>query len=277
MKKLLISIAVAVICTASANAETDIHLLPPVDAATTETKIPVGEDLIVENTGPIWYSPSTWFGSLWENSIELGINGSEGNADSFSILTGGKMKRESDATKFLADLTYGRTKAGGVETQNYALGNSRWDWKMNEQWFFYNKNTIEFDRFKPFDMRLSLTGGLGYDVIETDSTTLTTRLGAGASREFGGPADEWVPEANLGLDFERKINEVQKISGVMDYFPSWEDFGDYRLVTKVDWELLLRKDGNLSLKIGAIDRYDSTPNGNQANDLDYYATLLWKL
>ena len=27
----------------------------------------------------------------------------------------------------------------------------------------------------------------------------------------------------------------------------------------------------------ANEAYDSTPNGNQPNDFDYYATLLWKL
>ena len=257
-------------------AQDELQLLPPIDAAATD--IGVGEEIIVENTGPIWYSPTAWFTSpLWENSIELGINGSEGNAESFSILAGGKLKRESDASVLGLDISYGKTKSGGVETQNYALSNSRWDWKLNDRWFLYNKNTIEFDKFKAFDMRLVLSGGLGHHIIKNDATTLTGRLGAGASREFGGPADDWTPEANVGLDFEHKINKFQKINGVVDYYPSWEDFADYRLVSKIDWELLLSEDANLSLKIGAIDRYDSTPNGNVANDIDYYATLLWKM
>ena len=278
MKTPLIAIAICAACSTVSfgQNESDIQLLPPIDAAS--TVIPIGEEVIVENTGPTWYSPTTWFdGPLWENSLELGINGSEGNAESFSILAGGKLKRESDASAFAMDISYGKTKSSGVETQNYALFNSRWDWKLNERSFLYNKNVIEFDKFKAFDLRLVLSGGLGHHLIKNDQTTLTGRFGAGASREFGGPDDDWVPEANFGMDFEHKISKHQKINGVMDYYPSWEDYADYRLVSKIDWELLLSEQANLSLKLGAIDRYDSTPNGTKANDIDYFVTLLWKL
>ena len=34
---------------------------------------------------------------------------------------------------------------------------------------------------------------------------------------------------------------------------------------------------NLSLKVSAFDRYDSTPQGRRPNDLDYALLLLWKL
>ncbi len=276
MKTHLFALAMCIGSLGTLFAQDELQLLPPIDAAATD--IPVGEEVIVENTGPNWYSPTSWFdGPLWENSIELGINGSEGNAESFSIIAAGKLKRESDASVFGIDISYGKTESAGVETQNYALFNSRWDWKLGDRWFTYNKNTIEFDKFKAFDMRLVLSGGLGHHIVKNDATTLTGRLGAGASREFGGPADEWIPEANVGLEFEHKINKFQKINGVVDYYPSWEDPSDYRLVSKIDWELLLSEQANLSLKIGAIDRYDSTPNGNVANDIDYYATLLWKL
>ena len=39
---------------------------------------------------------------------------------------------------------------------------------------------------------------------------------------------------------------------------------------------MLDEDSNLNLKIGVIDRYDSTPNGRKPNDFDYSVLLLWK-
>ena len=102
-------------------------------------------------------------------------------------------------------------------------------------------------------------------------------MGAGASREFGGPDDNWIPEANLAGDFEHKLTDRQKLKLTSDYYPAWEDFHDYRLVTNAYWEILLDEQTNLSLKLGAVDRYDSTPNGAQPNDIDYFVTLLWKL
>lgn len=275
------ALAILLVTSSLGFAQSEIQLLPPIDAASTDitaTEIPIGEEVFVENTGVVWYSPLTWFASpYWQNTIELGVNGSTGNAESFSFLAAGKVKRETDASVFGLDIAYGKTQSNGIQTQNYALMNSRWDLKFNERWFSYNKNVVEFDEFKAFDTRLVLSGGLGHHVVKNDKTTLTGRLGAGVSREFGGPDDNWVPEANFGLDFEHKINELQKISAVVDYYPSWENFTDYRLSTKVDWELLLSEAANLSLKLGAIDRYDSTPNGAVANDIDYYLTLLLKL
>ncbi|HUT14122.1 MAG TPA: hypothetical protein VMY42_26775 [Thermoguttaceae bacterium] len=40
--------------------------------------------------------------------------------------------------------------------------------------------------------------------------------------------------------------------------------------------MLIDQQMNLSLKLGVLDRYDSTPNGVKPNDLDYTAVLLWK-
>ena len=49
------------------------------------------------------------------------------------------------------------------------------------------------------------------------------------------------------------------------------------LLAWAGWEVLLSHAANLSLKLGLIDRYDSTPNGLERNDLNYTALLLWKL
>ena len=253
----------------------EIEMLPPIDAPVTNEPI-VGEDVFVEPTTS-WTKPTTWFNSpVWDYGFELGVNGSEGNAQTFSLVTSGNLKRETEGNEFTLNATYGKTQANEVETQHYALMNSRWDWKTSPTWFFYNKNILEYDEFKAFDLRVSITGGMGYHFIDDDVTKLTGRFGAGASREFGGPDDSWVPEANFGMDFERKISDRQKVALTTDYFPSWEDFMDYRLVTNANWEIQLDDSPNLSLKIGAIDRYDSTPNGAKHNDIDYFLTLIWK-
>jgi putative salt-induced outer membrane protein YdiY len=226
-----------------------------------------------------WILPTQWFpSSVWDRSIELGINGSEGNAQAFSILSAGHLKRDTDRSTLILDVLYGKSESNSILTQHYAFMNSRLDLKLGDsRWSIFNVARIEFDEFKAFDWRLSLSSGLGYALIQTDTIDLAGRFGAGGSREFGGDTDGWVAEAVFGADYEHKISDKQKLTLTSDYYPAWEEFTDYRLITTGSWELLLDEATNLSLKIGFLDRYDSTPSGRLANDIDYFATLLWKL
>ena len=226
-----------------------------------------------------WIVPVQWFsGPTWEKSLEIGINGSEGNAQALSLLTSGRLSRETDATKWGIDIVYAKTEAESVLTQHYAFLNSRFDYNLGEsRWSLFNITRLEYDEFKAFDLRLAINGGLGYDFIDTQTKTLTGRFGAGASREFGGVDEDWVPEAVFGADYTHKLSKRQKLTLTTDYYPTWEDFKDYRLVTQASWELLLDEETNLSLKVGLLDRYDSTPQGLKANDVDYFVTLLWKM
>jgi hypothetical protein len=63
----------------------------------------------------------------------------------------------------------------------------------------------------------------------------------------------------------------------IDYYPSWEDYADYRVEANAGWEILLDEESHMSLKLAAIDRYDSTPGGKRPNDLNYSMVLVWKL
>ncbi len=49
----------------------------------------------------------------------------------------------------------------------------------------------------------------------------------------------------------------------------------YRLNSQVNWEVVIDEENHLSLKIGVVDRYDSTPEGKEPNDLDYKTVVVW--
>jgi len=75
---------------------------------------------------------------------------------------------------------------------------------------------------------------------------------------------------------EQQLTKRTKVCGSFDYFPDFTDSRDYRLEGKASLEILIDPDLNLTLKVGVLDRYDSTPDGRRPNDLDYFAVLLWK-
>lgn len=258
----------------------DGGFVPQVGQPITPDAIPVVPDAVPSEPpiGPAWYNPAGWIGPYWDGSVELGLSGSEGNTNTNSLRTGFDLTRETPRTQWETDLVYAKNESNDVETQHNALFRSNWDYKLaHPRWTAYSKLGLEYDEFRAFDLRLSLNGGLGYYFIKRPITELRGRFGAGASREIGGADDDWKPEADLGIDFEHKISDRQNLKFTTDYFPTWEDFSDYRLVTDASWELVLDAASNLSLKVSVIDRYDSTPDGAKHNDVDYAVLLLWAL
>jgi len=214
---------------------------------------------------------------LWEGGFELGLNGAEGNTKTFNMRFGIDAKRETPRDIFTIDLDYHKTDSDYVETANRAFLDSRFEQLYEDsRWTSFVHSTLDYDEFQSFDSRWSADLGLGYQCIKREPTSLAARLGAGVSQEVGGSDESYVPEAVFGLDFSHKLSARQKLSASIEYTPDMTGFNDFRVRTRAAWEVLIDREMNLSLKFSITDRYDSTPNGSIANDLDYSALLLWK-
>jgi putative salt-induced outer membrane protein YdiY len=257
-------------------------LLPPL-VETLPSPGPLEEPLPIDSLEaaitptPMWYHPYYWFGEEpWTAGLELGINGSEGNNNVFSMRTGGHAKRETKRWKFDSSMAYNKNHSNGVETQNNGKLDARIDRILAESpWTLFFLENLIYDEFQAFDIQLSLNAGVGYRLLDTETIDLVSRFGAGATREFGGPDDDWQPTALAGIDYEHQITKMQRATAKIDYFPEWEDFRQYRVVTDLGWQIDLDQPRNVSLKLSLIDRYDSTPDGVEPNSFDYAVLLIW--
>ena len=249
----------------------------PPSNATDEARAANG---IVLEEQPTWYERAFVLVPLpWDTGIELGLNGSSGTSDSLSLRTGGHIKRESRFSKLDLSSYYNRTTSGGETTQNNAQFDIRNDWLLDEKspWTLFGTNSIFYDEFKAFDVQTNLDTGVGYRFFHEKELQLIGRVGGGMSREFGGPDDRWVPESLFGVEYSQQLSQTQKFYGKVDYFPEWDQVGEYRVVADTGWEVVLVQPSNLSLKISANDRYDSTPNGAEPHLVNYSVLLLLKL
>lgn len=262
----------------------ELEMLPPLDEVLQSNEVlPTKETPIEVEADPepayTWYQPAYYFDPvIWDGSIEVGVNGATGNTETFNITAGYNLKRETDRWIYSSDLKYFNSSQAGIETQNYAIFNAGMEWKTRSAWSAFARTQLQYNEFQPWDLRVVLNGGLAYRAMDTDVSKLKLRFGAGASREFGGMADRWKPEAIFGMDAEQRLSKRSKLVSTLDYYPTWEDFSDYRLVSDVSWRIILDEATNMSLKIGVITNYDSTPDaGAFAQDVNYVAMLIWKL
>lgn len=213
---------------------------------------------------------------IWDGSFELGLDGSEGNSRRFNFRCGVEAKRKTDHDVLKLDLDYHRNTSHSEETAHRAYLDWRYEWLFKESpWTWFGHGTVDYDEFKAFDVRVSIDAGLGYQFIDTETTSFLGRCGGGWSREVGSPDDDYVPEAAFGSEFEHAFSKRQKLKASIEYTPDVSDFSDFRVNTKAGWEFLLDEEMNLSLKFSVLDRYDSTPHDAKANDVDYSVTLLW--
>ena len=240
---------------------------------------PIESAAIEPDSVQMWYDAAYWFGpEPWDIGFELGINGSQGQNETFSLRTGGHLRRETEFWKIDSSISYYKNTSNNLETQNDAKYDARFDRLLGESpWTLFFLTNVLYDEFQAFDIRLALNAGLGYQLIDTERVNLIGRIGAGASREFGGPDDRWAQEALFGLEYEHELSKTQRLTAKVDYFPEWKDFGLYRVVSDFGWEIDLDFPSDTSLKFSLQDRYDSTPNGVDPNNLDYAVLLIWGL
>jgi hypothetical protein len=226
-----------------------------------------------------WYTP-IWLGPApWDTGIEFGLNGSSGTSESLSIHTGMYIKRESRFSKLDFDSDYNTTVSGGDTTQDNAKIDVTNDWLLHETspWTLFAATDLFYDQFAAFDLQTSLNSGVGYRWIHTPALDFMTRCGGGATGEFGGPNDRWAPESRFGFEYGQRVAPMQKLYAKFDYYPDWDEVGEYRMVADAGWEIELVQPSNLSLKLSATDRYDSTPDGADPHLVNYSVLLLLKL
>jgi putative salt-induced outer membrane protein YdiY len=240
---------------------------------------PATKALIEEQPGA-WYSPQIWFGpEPWDSGVELGLNGSSGTSDSVSFRTGAYLKRESRFSKLDFNSNYNLTIGDGKESQNNAMLDLTNDWLLDDKspWTLFAKGNVFYDKFASFDLQTNANIGIGYRWVHRPDLDFTTRVGAGAEREFGGDDNTWVPESLVGAEYTQRISKTEKLYAKIEYFPQWEPFGEFRAVADAGWEIALMQPSNLSMKFSVSDRYDSTPDGTNPHLLNYSVLMLLKL
>lgn len=232
---------------------------------------------VVHANPPEAPDPESFFEG-WSFFVDAGVTGATGNTERLGARAAFGGNRETSKVSTSFGLAYLYAEDDGDKSQDRFDAFIRNDWKLGDSpWRVYARGEAQYDYFQDYDWRVTGVVGVGYALIDNDTTLLLPRVGLAVTREIGGSDNRWIPELNLGFDFTHKFNDTAKFFFTFDSYWSLLDFPEYRLVGATGLEFLLDAETGMVFKVGAEDRYDSTPGADRnRNDLTYFATVGWK-
>ena len=247
-------------------AASDIVEVPP-DVAAEPPAEPVEIDRGLFGTG--------WLVD-WDREFSLGLSGARGNSDNLDATAGILFKYEDDHKRWNFDLRYFYAESEGDSTKDQGYLDLTRDWLLpGERHFYFGQLRWDVDDFEAWDHRGTLGGGIGWNLIETETFALRSRAGLALTRTFGGPDEETTPEALLRLETDWQPTPNQTFTAYNALYPSLKDGGEFRNVTGVSWKIDFADSQGLALQLGLENEYESqVPLGTDRNDLQYNASLV---
>lgn len=237
---------------------------PPEQAGSDPASVPVERSAFAQ-----------WLAS-WKSRIEIGLNGTEGNRTRQSLRIALSSNRKTSSMDTKLSTTFRLTTQEGQRSENRLEINGRNDWLQGDSPLrYFIQGKVEFDEFQAWDIRASSFGGLGYDIIKSEKTTLIGRGGLGGSKRFGDVDDDVRVEAFLAGDLTYKISDQQKLKAEVEYLPDTDGWRAYRLNSNASWEIKIDPESDLFMRVGIASRFDSDPGHAKSTDVDYFVNLGW--
>lgn len=217
----------------------------------------------------------TSFMAGWTREINFGVNGAQGNTVNLNLTGGFDLKAENERRRWTWSGRYILKTDDGSTTDNNARVQTRYDWLSPESpWFLFVEPLYDYDDFKAWKHRITLSAGPGYDIVQRETFSLRSGLGVSGQKEFDGPKD-----ARFGglwsVNLEWKPSDRYSFSAGNQLFPYFVNtLGQFRNLTTASWKISLTEDPRLSLNFGVENDYESDPPaGDKANDFKYFGTL----
>lgn len=218
----------------------------------------------------------------WSGEGELGAFQSSGNTDSVGVAASLKLKREGIDWSHLVRLRADYQRQNGTTSREQFLAAYEPRWQFDENLFAFGLAQYERDRIQGFSARYSVSGGLGYKIVDDEDLQLSVKAGpAYRVTEFTDGTSASRLAGLVGLDFDWQVLDRLKLT--QDVNALAETGGQatiifdsanttINLVSGLDFQVSDRLRSRLSYQI----EYDSNPPaGAVSTDTLTRATLIY--
>lgn len=211
----------------------------------------------------------------WKLRFKFGLSSRDSNTDTKNVNTSLSAKYADKKDRWDVNVTYFYQKTNQSKSREDVHVALRKDWLFPDSpWFVFTTTEWDYDQYKSWDHRLSVHGGIGYDLKDFLGLQAELRAGGGVTKEFGGVDPKFRPESLFASELTWNIDKKHKISGSVEIFPSVNDEDEYRIRTKADWTYKFTQ--NVGLSIGYWNEYDSAvPDGYEKNDTRIFGSVVF--
>lgn len=150
---------------------------------------------------------------LWKGQVEAGAFRNTGNTTNFGFTAGVKLNRKGIDWEHAVVLSMDYQKDSDTVTREQYGASYQPRYTLNDGLFTYGRAQFERDQIQGFNARFSVSGGLGYRVIERPRMTLSVEAGPALRRTYyTGAPNETTWSGLTSLDFDWKINQTLKLT-----------------------------------------------------------------
>ncbi len=220
----------------------------------------------------------TSFRRQLEGSIDLGFSFTSGNDQYQTTLAAAATYRRGDSS-FTG--RFESSFSGQTEGSRSARNQLEFDYRkqLSPNWYVGGLFSGLRSDQQSLDLRLTLGGLLGRNLIRTERTQLSAFVGVAASREkyTVDPARAWATSADAigGLDFATFRFSKADLSSRFSVYPSFTTPGRMRSQLRTDLRIKLASD--LWWGLHLYESIDNKPPINaKKNDLAISASIGWK-
>lgn len=149
----------------------------------------------------------------WSGEGQIGAFRSTGNSSNTGLSAGIELQRIGIDWRHKINALADYQRSNGVTTREQFLVAYEPNYQLDDRLFLYGLAQYERDRFQGFSSRVSLSGGVGYRVIDTEAMQLSVKGGpAWRKTSFidGGSRSSLAGLA--ALDFDWQVTETVKLT-----------------------------------------------------------------
>ena len=223
---------------------------------------------------------------LWRGFAGAALSATSGNTETSSALLNAEGARASDHDKISlgANINYARaTNDAGerITTADESSAFGQYDRDIAPRWFGFGRLSYDRDALIDLSSRATLSGGVGFRVIDSPAHTFTLLGGFGHTTERYSTAQTIADETDtrfnrwsafLAEESAHKLTETTSFKQRLESNPALDGSG--AVLWKFNANLDVAINSSLSLSVGVIDTYNTEPpEGAVKNDVTFFTGI----